>query len=176
MDAVKASARATRSPRSAIGGAGAMRPRSLAVTLGLRLLLLELKQLECALLLRLAQCVARFLDYFVGQVRAGVVTLRVDRRIQPLLGQLDRLVDAIERAVPVAGEGWVVCSRHGDSVVRRNGVRSSFRSRRQDTFPAQAWAGDGTASKGGGEDGLDGPVDPEAPESSHHQDPAHQGG
>jgi hypothetical protein len=42
-----------------------------------------------------------------------VVTLRVDRGIEPLLGQLDRFIDPMKRAVRIRTQGWIVDFRHG---------------------------------------------------------------
>jgi len=44
---------------------------------------------------------------------AGVMPLRIDSGIQPLLGCPDPFIDTVERGVRVRGQGRLVAFRHG---------------------------------------------------------------
>lgn len=71
-----------------------------------------LPDLGCTQLFALFQSFAGLLDHLEGQILAGVMALRIDGVIQPLLRCADRFIDAIERGVRVGGQGWVVVFCH----------------------------------------------------------------
>jgi hypothetical protein len=81
----------------------------------LRRLLREFLDLEHAQLFRLFESFASLFDHFVSQVLAGVMLLRIDSGIQPLLGCLDPFIDAVEGTMRVRRQGWLVAFRHGVS-------------------------------------------------------------
>lgn len=83
--------------------------------LGLRRPLREFLDLEHTQQLGLFESVASLLDHFVGQIPAGVMPLRIDSGIKPLLRCPDSFVDAVERGVRIRGQRWLVAFRHGVS-------------------------------------------------------------
>ena len=73
----------------------------------------EFHDLEHTQFLTLPECFTRLFDDLVGQILVGVMTLCIDRGIKPLLSQFDRFIDAVERAVRIRSERWIVVFRHG---------------------------------------------------------------
>lgn len=75
----------------------------------------QLLDLDYPLLLSLFQPFTSLFYHLVSQIKVGVVPLRINSSVEPLLGGNDCFIDAVQGAMRVRRQGWIVEFGHGVS-------------------------------------------------------------